>query len=611
LTSRRITIITAQLLGYDRSGGVGAATTFLTLGLAQMGHDVDVLYIGSTTTDAFDADWTEIYEQAGATVRRLPRSEQNIEPVYFARMRGVESALRADPPEVVIAHEYMAPTYTAQRLRQLGLAFESTLFVVFCHGTRTWVKEMNRNERVAPAVHALGRLEQATVELADVVVSPSAYLIGWMRQQGWSLPETARVIPLLTRSSVTDEPPPERVPVDHDRAVERLAFFGRLEERKGVEPFAAGLNALSEELLEGLELEFIGKPTKYWSTRRVEDMLSKAARRALRRVSFETELDQHEALTRLSRPGTLAVMPSLAENSPNVVYECLERGIPFLASNAGGIGELVAPEDRARVLFEPTAKGVAGALQRTLEAGQVPRPAQPAFDGPASKQAWADVVALRPQASAPPRQSPPVDVVVVEGTSTTALARCRSALAAQTYDELTVIVAPSRTAGLQAGRAPWVVFLDEEDIAAPELVETLVRAQVASGADVVTCGVLVEGTEYVFAGEPAGLGVLGNGYGTVALLRRELLGDVTDPWPVAWDPDWPMLARLSALGAQIVSVPASLVTRAVGPGMLDPNPSDGLLVVEQLERTLPVPLRGLARLAAGLAADAQRQSHRP
>ncbi len=48
------------------------------------------------------------------------------------------------------------------------------------------------------------------------------------------------------------------------------------------------------------------------------------------------------------------------------MYECLEAEIPFLASAAGGIGELVAEDDRARVLFEPTAEGVAAALRRVL-----------------------------------------------------------------------------------------------------------------------------------------------------------------------------------------------------------------------------------------------------
>src|SRR5207249_4537022 len=122
--------------------------------------------------------------------------------------------------------------------------------------------------------------------------------------------------------------------------VERLAFFGRLEERKGLQPFLGALNALEPELLARVDVEFIGRPTSAWPVERVTELLAESTRQALRGVTFQTTLDQHEALARLSRPGTVAIMPSFEENSPNTVYECLENGIPFIASNAAGIREL-------------------------------------------------------------------------------------------------------------------------------------------------------------------------------------------------------------------------------------------------------------------------------
>ena len=61
----------------------------------------------------------------------------------------------------------------------------------------------------------------------------------------------------------------------------------------------------------------------------------------------------------------------------------------------------------------------------------------------------------------------------------------------------------------------------------------------------------------------------------------------------------------------MVSIPLPLVTRSADPGALERHPSDGLLVVEQLERTLPDQFGLLARLAAGLAADAQRPARGP
>ncbi len=67
------------------------------------------------------------------------------------------------------------------------------------------------NARVPPEMLAHGRLEKAVVELADVVVSPSAYMVEWMRDQGWQLPEP-RVIPLVTRATATGERLLSRLP---------------------------------------------------------------------------------------------------------------------------------------------------------------------------------------------------------------------------------------------------------------------------------------------------------------------------------------------------------------------------------------------------------------
>jgi glycosyltransferase involved in cell wall biosynthesis len=586
VSPRRITLVSAQLLGLEHgSGGVGAATAFLAIALARMGHDVGVLYIKEELPRPMDDEWARHYADAGVTIRHVPEPPVPVAPARFTRLRAVELALRADPPDVVIAHEYGGPASFALRLRRLGLAFDGTLFVTYCHGTSPWLKEVSGNARISPEMVAHARLEQAAVELADVVVSPSAYMFEWMRRQGWKLPD-ARVIPLVTQATALDEPPPVRADTNGDGPVERLVFFGRLQEVKGIEPFVRGLNALPPDLLEGLELEFLGGPTKGWDPDRVSRLLSQRTMRALRRVAFETGLDRQQALERLSSPGTLAVIPSLAENSPNVVYECLEARIPFLASSAGGISELVAPEDRARVLFQPTAEGVAAALHRALVERGMLRPARAAFDRAEVLRAWSDVVAANVARVVSRPVRPPVDVVVPEPGP---------ALEDQTYEHVNVIRAATREEGLRQVTAEWVIFLNGDDVPEPELVDVLVRAQATSGADVVSCGLRRGRSEHFFVGEPGAAGLLENGYGTVALLRRSLLADVGGH-------DWPLLARLSATGARVVSVPMPLVARTAPPGTLEHDPSDALLVVGAFEAALPEPLHLLARLAAGLAA---------
>jgi glycosyltransferase involved in cell wall biosynthesis len=613
--ARRVTVIAHELRGFHPVGGMGTATTFLALALARSGHSVELL-LGKHPVGSIDPYWHSVYTDAGIQIRPAPPSDEFVEPWHFAKPHSIALGLAAEPPDVVIAHDLGAPAYSALRLRQAGIAFEDTLFVVFCHGTRRYLASLSPDVPLGDlqTVLAIGTLEQASVELADVVVSPSAYLVEWMRDQDWQLPERTLVIPYFTRPGATGEPAATMSRPNPD-PVRRIAFFGRVDEKKGLKAFAAGLNALGPELLDGLELEFVGKTTATWTRARAEALLSDETRRALRRISFETELDQHEALALLGRPGTLAIMPSLHENSPNAVYECLEHGIPFIASNVGGVPELIDPADRARVLFEPTAEGVEAAIRRVLAEGRVPEPIRAAFDRGASFERWAEVLELQPRrpldGESDGDAAPRVDVVVVRRDSQEALLRCVAALEDQSYAEFEVIVADTRQSGLDQGSAPYVVFLDEDDLPDPELLKTLVGAQRAAGADVVTCGLRLIGDPdperlHFFLGEPGGLGALSNAYGNVGLFRRAMLDDLMGSPPTVRDPDWPLMAELVRSGAGVVSVPVALVGRTRTPGSVEDDPSGALLVVQRLERALPDPLRGAARLAAGLAANATR-----
>jgi glycosyltransferase involved in cell wall biosynthesis len=543
-----VTFVADELLGYA-GNGIGTTTTFVSVALARRGHDVTVLFAGPPREGPVTPEWQNLYEDVGVLVHEVAPGDGNVEPRQFARARDVEAALRVDPPDVVVVQDLGAPAYTALRLRRLGLAFDRTSFVAFCHGTRRWVTDVSRKIRVPPGAHAVAVLERASVELADAVVSPSAYLVDWMHGEGWRLPTQTFVIPHVSRVAATGELRP--APVEPTESVERIAFFGRLEERKGVGPFIEAVNSLDV----GVDVEFLGRPTPPWPVERIRELLTHE------HVAFATELDQHEALDQLRRPGTLAVIPSFEENSPNVIYECLENGIPFIASDVAGIRELVAADDRARVLFEPTPDGIAAALRRALANGGALRPARAAFDDEESLRRWEHVLAL-------PTHPPP----------------------------------PTGAGGLEPG---WVVLRDDGDVDGPELVETLVRAQQVSAADVVTCGVSVNGTMHLFPGEPGALGLLTNAYGTVALVRSALVEGREG------EARWPLLAQLSLEGARIVSVPLPLATTTTAPATLQTQPAQALRVLASFERALPENLRFLAELVTRTAAADSDASQAP
>jgi glycosyltransferase involved in cell wall biosynthesis len=575
VSGRRITLVADELQGIQ-GGGLGTVFSYLAIALARLGNSVDVLYFGRTPA-AVDAAWAETYERWNVGVQLLPPSTAEVEPPYFARLLDIASALEAGRPDVVIAQDLAGAAYVPLRLRQLGLGFEDTLFIVRCSGTRRWITDAARKVRVHPGALAVTTVEQAALELADAVVAESRYMVDWMLSQGWRLREETHVIPSVLEWGATGETPAS-AKVAEDARVRRIVFFGRLEDRKGIGPFVDAVNALEPDVVDGVELEFLGHETPAWPEERVRELVSASA---FGSVEVTTRLDRDAALARLVQPGTLAVMPSLEDNSPSTVYECLALGIPFAASGVGGTAELVDARDRDRVLFDPTKAGIAAALQRALTHTDGLRPARPAFDDAESLDRWSDILAREPEARSVPKERPSVDVIVAPREG--------------------------REAALSESAAEWIVLLDSDDDPSDELLETLLRAQAASSADVVTSGLLVRDAEtskpYYFLGDPGGLGVLSNAYGVAPLIRRSLLADGTaTAWPVEGDPDWPLLARLSASGAQIVSVPRPLLTRREPPGDLRRHPSDALLVVKELEHAVPATLEGLPRLTAGLAA---------
>jgi hypothetical protein len=153
-----------------------------------------------------------------------------------------------------------------------------------------------------------------------------------------------------------------------------------------------------------------------------------------------------------------------------------------------------------------------------------------------------------------------------------------------------------------------VLFLDDDDEPDDELVDTLVAAQVASGADAVTAAVrFADETQGVllFLGNPGALGLVENQYGVIGLLRRSLAAaHVADDSVV--DADWPLFARVALAGGRIVSVPRALSSYRGRPGTIADVPGDGVAVLEAFEAGNGAPLTDLPQLTATLAAALRR-----
>ncbi|HUZ06506.1 MAG TPA: glycosyltransferase family 4 protein, partial [Candidatus Paceibacterota bacterium] len=382
----KICMASCEFIGPIRNGGIGTAYTAMAQALIKAGHHVTLFYTqGKKCENETIAHWENLYRKQGLRfVTRPSDSALRIDaPAHAVRSYETYRWLKNEEFDLVHFPEWGGDAYYSLLARHQGIAFARTLFCVGTHSPTAWLKEANSELYSQPRDLEVDFMERRCVALADFVVSPCQYMLHWMRDRGFELPTRSFVQQNILPRSAHRETPPE---IPANRQVSEIVFFGRLETRKGIDLFCDALDRLiSFPDLKNMRFTFMGKAATVGG-RDSQAYIRSRAEKWPWSLKLLSDLDQPGAMRYLQQPGRLAVIPSLMENSPYTVLECLGSRIPFLASRVGGISELIAPEDLEIATFLPRAADLADLLQRTIQSGE--RAWKPAVEVNATEAAW-------------------------------------------------------------------------------------------------------------------------------------------------------------------------------------------------------------------------------
>lgn len=362
-----VCIVTSEIIGPFKNGGIGTAMTGLAELLAAEGLRVTVLYTGAIwSPDVTLRPWQKRYAERGIelvalTIEDMKTLAGPLKDRGFGVPWLVYRYLAGHPFDVVHFNDCTGEGSLSLAAKKLGLAFKDSLLVVALHSPSRWVLELNQTLPTSILFSAYHYAERLSVSCADLVWSPSEYLLDWAAAHGFDLPPQTVIqqyaIPLPAGPSSGKSA----------GALTEIVFFGRLEERKGLRLFCNALHLLRDELARrGIRVTFLGKPERCAGIPSLDYIARRAAAWQFP-VQSLTDLGQPEALGYLLEGGRLAVMASPVDNSPCTVYEALNLGIPFLAARTGGIPELVAEDDRKHVLFHHSTESLARALLNALD----------------------------------------------------------------------------------------------------------------------------------------------------------------------------------------------------------------------------------------------------
>lgn len=369
-----IAFISRELLGLNKNGGIGTAVTHACEQFAHRSEfHVHVYYTGRPRLGMMDS--AKKLRSVGVAVHFMPWL-LNFALGYRQRAWHTYLALRNTKYDVYIFHDFMADGFFCFQAKSKKSAFTGARLGIVTHGSSEWVDEGNGCTAPNKKRQKLYAMEQECCEQADFLVSPSEYLVNWMLSKNWKIPSICRCIGNFSSPPLYADTPicPKKLAPS---AIKELVFFGRLEERKGIRVFCEALAMLPLKLLAGRTVTFLGKEDHY-SVQSIRSLLGPIVQQSNVKLLFFPRYDSLEARNYLKRDAVLAIMPSLCENSPCVVNECLAGGIPFIASSVGGGKELILKEDRERAICTPQKDILAERLSRILsvEGIQAARPAR-------------------------------------------------------------------------------------------------------------------------------------------------------------------------------------------------------------------------------------------
>lgn len=292
-------------------GGPASVAVMLERALPAAGHSVVVVPFG--------------------TVRHLPKIVRHIAYMHrlFTASKGAHIIMALDPVSVGVPASFVA------WLRE-------SVFMLRVPGDYAWEQGVQRfkvkqdlntfqqGKRLGVRVHFLRMLQRRVARSADVVVVPSTYLARIVSTWGVPKDRIAKIESAVLLTKLSPEPARD---ISQGK-VKRVVMVGRFVPWKGIREAIVSMEALRREVPTAV-LTIVGDgPMK-------KELRTLVREQGLMDAVVFTGPLPHEATLETIRSADVLLLNSRYEGLPHLAIEAFSVGTPVVATDAGGIPEVV------------------------------------------------------------------------------------------------------------------------------------------------------------------------------------------------------------------------------------------------------------------------------
>lgn len=532
-------IVAPELHGLDHVSQVGTFVDQFSRLLSANAHPHDIIYTGRYLNPD-NKTALEPYRQRGVNILRaietpLSYMSNHLHDWYVRRSEIVTEVMPKDTG-VVYFQDWLGNGFHTVRTRQYT-SHRKPAVVTVMHGPSI----LHREGKLQYPVNgrdelALDFTERYTAQHSDFVVAPSQYLLDWAQAHGWKLPPAERVR-VLRYPWMVENDDELLGSGPHHRYFKRLVFFGSVLANHDTQLFVESVLSVAKKFPNSMrsieEIVIMGNDltAEVYLNDAINDQLNLLREHFPVRIIATTTHERAHAVLRGYAGHALFVVPNITEIMDYSVIQCmLTENCDFICSNVGGLNEILTGGEQNR-LFEPYLRSLSGTLREFLDRRPMNRTPDQFYDYRAANQDWLsfheEATAYAEDLASKPRpfqgikveDGPSVDVVIPYFNHGQYLPQALLSLELQTFDDFNVIVmndgstdeyaiyvfnqmkrkyhnrgwrfitqensylGATRNAAVALGSAPYLCFLDADDVAYPQMLERFYEAMGYSDAD--------------------------------------------------------------------------------------------------------------------------------
>jgi len=322
-------------------GGIGTYIYNIAHALSERGHSVHILSLAYKTHPEYKEQKTG---KGSIHIHRIKpvRFPTPILNHFFFRsleiikfnitiILKIKKLLNSEKFDIIEAPEWRSEAFLLSFIKPKGVPL-----VIKCHSPSVLLNEVYKN---APTLDSrfVDWIERTTIRNANLVISPSKNLADIVSEKMGIKINDIDIIPNPLDTEFFSP-----IPISYKEKNElKVLFVGRLDRLKGAHIFVEAIPIISKEMPD-TSFILIGRDTNTGpnnSSMRtyLENLIPNNIKE---RVSFFGNVER-DILIDYYRGSDVCVVPSFYENFPNTVMEAMSCGKAVVASNTGGIPEVI------------------------------------------------------------------------------------------------------------------------------------------------------------------------------------------------------------------------------------------------------------------------------